>query len=355
MKLRTIIENIDKTDFFDFYALVYVHQSLNNSIVDPEYKEEVRKELLYIARYIYEDHMNQLSLILLNRWLSENNQQEYEDAGVRIGEEDFGTGFYIPTINDKDVLRLSFKDRAKLLERVVSYGHHGFTGETWEGLANKYVQLADTNPKNLSQLILAIDRIYGLVHHGGAITDYFDEHAWLESALNMKAISSPQNMIMRASNRVRELLTSAGVGVPALEDVTLAQELEIALNRLERSYKMFGQSLEPIDSDSFKLTLTFRIANSTNSPFQKPMPIGWGKMYHYYRWEGHDKSQDEEFDVTVYGSIDYDNIHIYHDGEKLVDVPTGSKRSKHGARQLASTMIHNVFTSIMKKLKVSEF
>lgn len=354
MRLRTIAENIKRSEFFDFYALVYVYQELDRLTgSDVDYRREVRQNLHFLAKYIFNDHMDQLATIISNRWMNEGrkgndlyhdnpgNLDIYRKYGIRLEvDDDFGVHDFV---DDNDVHKLSVGQQAKLIGELIATGHHGFTGNRWEDLGRKFIELAKTNVENLNGLILTIDKIYGLMHHGGSILDYFDEHAWLEKALHSRALTSPKNLLYNASSQIRELLTSANIGIPRQERISLPQEIGVALRRVEQSWKLFGLNYKIIDDKTFKLGLTVRVAIPPNS--NEAVIIGWPKWHGYDKWgeRGHDYDADEEFIVEVIGIVEDGTIMLYDMDENQVSyesIAINSRRGyRYGARQIATSIL----------------
>ena len=339
MKLRMICENIRRTEFYDFYALAYVYQELQTSTgVDPAYKKEVEYTLRDLAEYILTDHISQLTIEVAGRLI--NN----------IDHQDVCNQYRIP-IPDKDGLneeqfkdsirKLSLTQQAKFLREISSSRTQGQIAAGMDGIWHKHAttvaRLANTNTNDTNALVLAIDYIYGMTHHGGQITDHFDERDWLEAALNTRALTSPKNLLFHASSHIRELLTSASIGIPRHEKVPLLQELEVMLTRANQKADWFDYSYK-IESfishetgekiDYFVFSLKMRLAMEEKKrkfgESDKYQLISWND-YHYREWGelyNHDYSQDKECAQTIIGVLKTQKILLFDkNGQKISKKP----------------------------------
>jgi hypothetical protein len=219
MKLRLIVEDISKQEFYDFYALLYSYSAVSNI-----HKAEVGKALKYVADMIYDDHINQLLNIILDRIIDTKHESTIsllDQYGLHITDD-----FEIIGLDN-----LSLQDKAALLKEIIVFKHHhGFTGDTWFGLASKILELAYAGT-SLDAKIRAIDHMYQMMHHGGQITDYMDESHWLEAALNYRDNANPQDMLARSSSWVRDLLGPYTLIHSARGNITELHKLYTATRR----------------------------------------------------------------------------------------------------------------------------
>ena len=192
MKLRTITENIEKKDFYDFYALLYAHQN------DPNDKE-IAQYLQSVTNHIFEDHMNQFANIIINRLCDSEEpktREMLEKHGIRIDDNDYSYHGY---------KELPLDQKYAIISYTVALNHKfDYTGETWINLGKTFLKLYNTGP-SLKSRILTIDKIYNLLHHGGPITDYMDEN-WIEDALNTRDNANPAQIFAQASSQVRAIV-----------------------------------------------------------------------------------------------------------------------------------------------------
>lgn len=65
MKLYNISEDIKRSDFFDFYLLV--HARHENPQLESAFK--------MMSEYIYDDHINQITRICINRLIDTTHQE----------------------------------------------------------------------------------------------------------------------------------------------------------------------------------------------------------------------------------------------------------------------------------------
>ncbi len=222
MKLRLIAENIDKREFFDFYALLHAHQEKTN----PNHAE-IEQRLKFIAGHILQDHLTQLGRMLMNRLVDPKHEETKAILGAHPQLQ------YDPQAHRlRGVESLSVPEMAGVIAQVAALKHeHGFTGKTWRGLGQTFVELAGT-PPGLKSQIMAVDKLYNLLHHGGQITDYMDESDWLEDALNHRDNANPAQISAMASANVRALVgRSAFIGMKRAP-VNDLEKLNTALHRL---------------------------------------------------------------------------------------------------------------------------
>ena len=375
MRLRTICENIRKTEFYDFYALTYVYQSLKTSTgVDQEYKKEVTDTLRDLAGYIFDDHMNQLCQTIAGRILDLGHLNDYYKTkdksllrkgnlavcpkyGIHLVLQDMPNSKKLhdpktmayfkhwPYKNPNEIAMLPIPQKGKFINELVRFrdGHAtSFTnvGGTWEKLATSFTQLAETNTNNLDAVILAIDQIYGLTHHNGQILDHFDERSWMEKALNTRTLTSPKNLLFHASPYIRELLTSANIGVPQHEPVSAISELAVMLARYDARVKLFGYSYRIVDKDTFELKLDMRICKQATRTLPVWVPITSWTEIQYDKWgadgpgfyaTSHDYSKDKEAVVTIFGKVEGTNIILYDQNHKRIDNAQHHKPKYHFA------------------------
>ena len=379
MKLHMICENIRKTDFYDFYALAYVYQDLKTSTgIDQAYKKEVEQALRETAGYVFNDHINQLVRLLSWRlidcgpdsdpdagpdWpiLGAGNQSVCKAFGLHITKASLN-GDYIRNTNKRwpfandNINKLTLSQKAKFIEELVRNRTDtpetnelaARSGGAWEKLANNVIQLTKTNTNNLDALILAIDRIYGLTHHGGQILDHFDESGWLENALNTRTLTSPKNLLFHASPHIRELLTSASIGMPSHEAVSPLQELEVMLTRVDNHLKLFGYSYKNLDDTTFELKQKVRLAVKNQTRKQKEQePIivtDWGcNFYHNWGKTGrHDYTKDKEAISTLFGQVTAHNIKIYDMNRQeiaAIDMPKPVRSGENSMMSVANKLV----------------
>lgn len=191
MKLRLISEDITKREFFDFYSLEYAYSKDKNP--------EIERNLHFLADHILRDHLNQLADILIERlpniddWEVQKVMYKY---GLTVDEEYMLVG----------IDKLTFKEKVSIIYDLVKINsHHDFTGDTWFSLGRTFLDLVRYGSGRKSK-ILAIDKLYNLLHHGGPIVDYMDESDWLEDALHIRDNANPAQLFALASPRVRALV-----------------------------------------------------------------------------------------------------------------------------------------------------
>lgn len=221
MRLRIIAEDITSYDFFDFYALLYAYHDRNHLNHD-----QIAAELRFAVSHIVKDHLNQFANMLINRVVD----PEHEETAAVLA--DYGIGLDEDTMETTGVENLSLQEKAEVLKKIIAFQHHhGFTGETWFGLADTFLQLVRA-PEQLDSQVLVVDKIYNLLHHGGQITDYMDERDWIEDALNYRDNANPAQIFAKASPRVRSIIGRANYSGMDRSPVGDIPKLHTALRRV---------------------------------------------------------------------------------------------------------------------------
>lgn len=249
-----ICEDISKTDFFDFYALLYVYQDRNH----PEH-EQVTRELKFLTDLIFKDHINQLFAIVISRITDYEHTDMINimsDYGIRFNEDvrtAIEQGTKIPSSDNwwHGLERLSLDDKVSLLSELSSLRHnYGTTDETWNvELSNSLIDIANYG-SSLNSQIAAIDKMYNLLHHGGFIIDYMDEVKWLEDALHYRDNANPAQILSQASSRIRALIGRSSYYDMDRSQVDDLKILSTAVRRYcQQSY--FGVDIRYHDDDMY--------------------------------------------------------------------------------------------------------
>lgn len=249
-----ICEDIGKTDFFDFYALLYAYQDRNH----PEH-EQITRELKFLTDLIFRDHINQLFAIVINRITDYEHKDMVNimsDYGIRFNEDvrtAIEQGTEIPPDNDwwRGLELLPLNDKASLLSELSSLRHnYGTTDETWNvELSNSLIDIANYGG-SLNSQIAAIDKMYNLLHHGGFVIDYMDEVKWLEDALHYRDNANPAQILSQASSRIRALIGRSSYHDMDRSQVDDLKILSTAIRRYcQQSY--FGVDIRYHDDDMY--------------------------------------------------------------------------------------------------------
>lgn len=221
MKLNFILENISRKDFFDFYSLEYAYSRYK----DPE----IERNLEFLAGHILNDHLDQFADILLDRL------PDMENAEVLKVMYKYNVTMDPDSYKLIGVDKLSFKEKFFIISELVRIGrHHGFTGETWFGLGHAFLELAKMGSSRKSK-ILAIDKLYNLLHHGGMIVDYMDENDWLEDALHIRDNANPAQLFSLSSPRIRALIGRSSYSGMINKPVDDMAKIYTALRRASRN------------------------------------------------------------------------------------------------------------------------
>lgn len=222
MKLNLILENIARRDFFDFYSLEYAYYSKNK---DPE----IGKNLKFMSGHILNDHLEQFANILLHRL------PDMEDEEIKEIMFGYGITMDYDAYELLGVDKLSFQEKVSIIRKLVGIGrHHGFTGNTWFNLGRTFLELINTG-SSIESRVLAIDKLYNLLHHGGMIVDYMDESDWLEDALHIRDNANPAQLFSLSSPRVRALIGRSSYTGMEYKPVDDIRKIYTALRRISKN------------------------------------------------------------------------------------------------------------------------
>jgi hypothetical protein len=302
MKLSLINENISKKDFFDFYALLHAYNDGSHPAA-----REISQRLKHLVNEIYLDHINQLSIIVFSRCTDLGNEDTV--ALLKSHGITFGDDYEIYGIEDLDT-----QDRAKIMSWMIkNQPHHGFTGDTWYDLAQSVINLSNVN--GLSNRILAIDKMYGLMHHGGLITDYMDESKWIEDALNTRDNANPNQILGQSSRDVRSLIGPSSYHGESRSSVDDIDKLYTAFRRVTKNKK--GIIVTKESNDTLRIDGQFTRDKIKN--WNVPVP-SWGGVISdtgYFEYDGFEKGDMQSGRVWVEDTgktfnivNDINNVHV---------------------------------------------
>lgn len=230
---RRLREDISRQDFFDLYSLIAAYQDRHHR-PDPKTAAEIERRLSYELSYVYRDHMEQLTRIIFNRLMEEDSLKVYRKWGIPLTPDSRSQSHYVL---DKEAVRaVPLETRAAFLVDLLRQrrdegveGYFTSNDGAWAKLAAAYPELARAGG-SIPSMIRAVDRIHGMTHHGGMLTDYFDERKWIEDALHVRSAGDPGQFLRYASSDVRALVGSALHGSKPV-DVSQLQQLGVALNK----------------------------------------------------------------------------------------------------------------------------
>jgi hypothetical protein len=250
MRLRTITEDITKREFFDFYALEQAYNRYPDNKVIKQYLE-------FYADVILKDHLGQFVDVLVDR-LTDVNQPDVvrwmKQLGLGFGDR---TNRYQMTGIDK----LSIGQKIGYIRSItglnstspskpVFLGGHWFTGGVWNQFGKDFLNVYDSAQRRLplKSKILAIDKLYNMVHHSGQVTDHMDEVQWIEDALNIRDNATPAQIFALASSNVRAAISRNEYSVGKEPEVSDIRKLYTALRRYAKSFSgiTFGYSNDKI-------------------------------------------------------------------------------------------------------------
>lgn len=296
MRLGIISENIKRQDFYDFYSLEYAYHKFKD--------EKVEKNLNHLAQLILTDHLNQLGKILIGRLADLDDEDTVgilQRHGVKITSYQHRGSEYQEW---SGIEELTLKQKIEAVAALVRQNKGTrFTGDTWFGLGKTFLELVKMGSSRQSR-IMAIDKLYNLLHHGGFIVDYMDENDWLEDALHTRDVANPAQLFALASPRVRALIgrsSYSGMDRRPVDDIS---KLHTALRRVAQDNGI------SIVRDQNRITITIEFTS---------MLLG-GRMLYYYIGDEMPSRYQELLDkglVTI-GQTLRGTINIEDIGDKLI-------------------------------------
>lgn len=335
MRLRTIVENISRSDFFDFYALLYAYQDHNH--LD---HKQITTELSFVVTNIVKDHLNQFADILLNRVPDPDHPETMEvlrQYGIEINSETYQT---------MGIENLSLKDKAQILSQVLVFDHkHGFTGKTWFGLTKTFLQLIQA-PQNLDSQILVVDKIYNLLHHGGQITDYMDEKDWIEDALNYRDNANPAQIFAKASSRVRAVIGRASYSGMERSPVGDIPKLHTALRRVAE--RRAGIEIQAGDR-RIDITVQYRDVFANYEGQKIKMSPAWGGVINKQYSKRPDLFELGDWHSGQISIEDRGNVLVVIGGNTEIAVPKPINRQFNLAHDLVDAAQHLAADGILSK------
>ena len=239
MRLRYIINEFSKSDFFDFYTL----EAAYRNSPDPE----LLKRLRFEAQWLYTDLIDQLFVILVQRFQmgvpnsvaaefpesnrGDNNKAILKKHGLKLPSISNSKRNYSP-IPRAELLALSPDKRRALIYDLSQSPNKANTGVVWRKIAVEYLNLPVEPPTDTTALINIVDKLFGMCHHGGMLSDYTNESSWLEDALHIRYAGDPSQLAAYASNEVKELVRGLGASKNPVSDI---QKLEVAAYKVLRN------------------------------------------------------------------------------------------------------------------------
>lgn len=268
MKLSIITEDIAQKEFYDFYALLHAATDGHHPNQD-----EIKQRLDFISEVMVNDLLRQLGNIILGRILNsddKNTKTMMDKANLQYDDK----GYSLPGHGVDDI---DNKTKCVMMAHIIkNQKHFGFTGETWYDLARTYIELCGEQKSSLKSRILLIDKIYNLLHHGGMITDYMEEHRWLEDALNTRDSANPRQILNLASRGIRSLIgSSTYIGQPA-HNVSDIDKLYTSFRR----YIIDKDGIEVLkNGENLEVTGRYRPIWYVDGKFKMLANIMWGNKH----------------------------------------------------------------------------
>lgn len=266
--LRVLDEAISREDFFDFYVL---QQAAHDPATAGD--REIQRRHEYETDWVYTDHMKQFGQILLSRFADkhvEGRRELYAAYGLDVDDPSIMRGLNIDTGN------MTIGRMAVLVSEVLKSGvlASRFATDTWQMLGEKFVELSTA--RTTRERVVAIDAIHGLMHHGGSLTDYFQE-SWLDDALNYRTVATLPQLLKRASSDVRALVGSGGRTTTTPSPVAI---MEIALERAAR-YEKCAVKIQN-NGDRLTISVPLAVAVGDGTPLAKRIVSKTDGVYYVY-------------------------------------------------------------------------
>ena len=218
-------EALSKTDLASFYAIEYA--GVGGPVAE------------YHVGLVWEDLMIQLGKMVLGRIIPDEPGAWRDPVGPPTGERDEEGRDNVDRLYDEKMDQamehwlswhaewrmavprsgLSLQELAAAIEHFVEWPTESGRGDyqyftagdgVWRGLADTFRSMLPHS--SLKSRILDVDRIMGLAHHGGGITDYMDEHKWIVPFLDWRKKASPREIWAASSDAVKDAIDPPHMG-----------------------------------------------------------------------------------------------------------------------------------------------
>lgn len=206
MRIRHILGESIKTDFFDMYLLSSLpHQ--NHPEVSSLLTDRLDRLIEFYRRKLFIGYAIRIDAAQSNA----HNPQRH------MGVE----GVYEQLLKITDPQQMSsviknamehgiqLKD-VRVDKRYVKYAIH----HKWADTLPIFFKLCE-NIDRVDQKIMVLDRLFGLAHNSGPLTDYLEDNPrrpWLYDALFTRALAHPNELFKYASDEARIVAKSAYLG-----------------------------------------------------------------------------------------------------------------------------------------------
>ena len=235
---KPITESI-RTDFFDMYLLSSLPYS-DDPEVEALLTDRVDRLIEHFREQLYLAFMVRLQFLL-----------DINDDDAYYGLQD---------IDDPKMMYdiiMDFANSGEMCPRILNIDEYDsdygsvITSGNWGNAVDVFTKLCKP-PKNIKSKIAILDKLFGMVHNGGALTDYLG-HKWLFDALYTRALAHPNELARYSSDDARRLATTGDVGyglgssLSSYRPVTDADKFN--LYSAKQSRLDDDQSLKPRDID----------------------------------------------------------------------------------------------------------
>jgi len=212
MRIRHILGESIKTDFFDMYLLSSLpHQ--NHPEVSSLLTDRLDRLIAFYRRKLFIAYAIRIDAVTPAQSNGDFHNPQRHMGGVE--------GVYEQLLKITDPLEMSsviknaiehglqLKD-VRVDKRYIKYAIH----HKWANTLPIFYKLCE-NIDKVDQKIMVLDRLFGLAHNSGPLTDYLEDNPrrpWLYDALFIRALAHPNELYKYASDEARIVAKSAYLG-----------------------------------------------------------------------------------------------------------------------------------------------
>lgn len=206
-----IIESV-RTDFYDMYLLSSVQHS--DPDVEALLTDRVDKLIDHFRSRLYSVFISRLVNMLsgtpedpgsdasmVHDTLSKVNDPQKMFSIIRNIAGD-NVGKFVATI----IGTTEEEDESWVDEELQSVVNHN-----WFPVVEIFFKFCNP-PNSTKSKIMLLDKLFGLAHNSGPLTDYLDQTGWLFDALYTRALAHPNELAKHASHDARQAAKSGDIG-----------------------------------------------------------------------------------------------------------------------------------------------
>ena len=211
-----IIESM-RTDFYDMYLLSSVQHS-DDPDVEALLTDRVDRLIDHFRSRLYSAFISRLVSMLsgtpedqgsdasiVHDMLSKVNDPQKMFSIIRNIAGD-NVGKFVATIIGTTEEEDEEEDESWVDEELQSVVNHN-----WFPVVEIFFKFCNP-PNSTKSKIMLLDKLFGLAHESGPLTDYLDQTGWLFDALYTRALAHPNELAKHASHDARQAAKSGDIG-----------------------------------------------------------------------------------------------------------------------------------------------